>query len=197
LKSIIAYGGLVSDAAMVERGGPEVTIGMSSIKRRRLRQPVPCHPGTSVGDYVPFYFCRRSIMLYLIYCGNHPDLTYRKGQRPILHLEANLYEVVDWADEEDRQWAFSLSNAGARYTEFRASLTELDQINWPAVAATDFRAQDVKEGKQAEFLVHEFFPWDLVTRIGVHSANVRARVEAVLGAATHRPKVEVRPDWYY
>lgn len=197
LASIIADGGLVTDAAMVERGGPEVAIGMSSIKKRRLDLPVPCHPGTAVGDYVPFYFCPRSIMLYLIYRGNHPELSYREGQSPILHLEADLRDVVKWVDEEGMPWAFSLSNAGAGYTEFRARLTELDQINWPAVSATDFRAPDIKEGKQAEFLVHEFFPWNLVTRIGVHSANIGARVQAVLRSATHRPKVEVRPDWYY
>jgi hypothetical protein len=40
---------------------------MSSIKRRRIEQlAVSCHPGTRVGDYVPFYFCPRSIMLFVI-----------------------------------------------------------------------------------------------------------------------------------
>ena len=43
---------------------------MGEIKARRLAQPVRCNPGTLVGDYVPFYFCPRSVMLYLIYKAN-------------------------------------------------------------------------------------------------------------------------------
>ena len=97
LPSIIADGGLVSDAVLVARGGPHATIGMSSIKQRRLTLPVDCQPGTSVGEYVPFYFCPRSVMLYIIYRGNHPELSYRSGQGPELHLETDLNATVAWA----------------------------------------------------------------------------------------------------
>lgn len=92
LGGIIADGGLVSDREIIERGGPTQTIGMSDIKRRRVEEiAVYCHPGTKVGDYVPFYFCPRSVMLYVIHCANHPELIYRGGQEPIVHLEADLY----------------------------------------------------------------------------------------------------------
>ena len=47
--------------------------------------------------------------------------------------------------------------------------TDLHEVDWDAVHATDFRSTDVKEGKQAEFLVHESFPFDLVEQIGVLS----------------------------
>jgi len=195
--SIIADGGLVSDAAMIARGGPTAAIGMSGIKERRVRLPVECHQGDYVGDYVPFYFCPRSIMLYVIHCANHPELSYRGGQGSIVHLEADLHTVVAWANSSNRRWAFSRSNAGAVYAQFWANLADLDQINWGAVAATDFRRADVKESKQAEFLVHESFPWNLVTRVGVHSLSVRSEVEAFLKSATHHPGVEVILDWYY
>ena len=95
LADIVADGMLVSDAAMIARGGPVQAIGMSAIKRRRAEE------------------------------------------------EAN-----------DNRWAFSLSNAGAYYTELRSRPVELDQLDWNAIAARDFRAADMKEGKQAEFLVH-------------------------------------------
>src|SRR5258705_340414 len=112
-------GALLSDARMAKHGGPAATIGMAEIKSRRLELPVACHPGDRVGDYVPFYFCPRSIMLFVIHCANHESLTYRDGQAPIVHLEADLGEVVAWADSMGRRWAFSLSNAGATYSEFR------------------------------------------------------------------------------
>jgi hypothetical protein len=189
---------LVSDATMLERGGPNVTIGMSAIKKRRIEEIyVPCHPGTKVGDYVPFYFCPRSVMLFLIHCANHPDLSYRGGQGPIIHLEADMHEVVAWAEREDRKWAFSLSNAGARYVETRNRLDQLEDINWAAVSETDFRSPDVKEGKQAEFLVHGSFPWEFVRRIGVYSAAIKTQAEATLAVASHRPPVAILRHWYY
>ncbi|MEO6192046.1 MAG: DUF4433 domain-containing protein [Thermoanaerobaculia bacterium] len=197
LPSILADGGLWSDAAMIARGGPAASIGMSSIKQRRLGLPVRCHPGDHVGDYVPFYFCPRSIMLYLIHCANHPELAYRGGQEPVVHLEADLHETVAWADGEGRRWAFSLSNAGAVYTQFRNQLGQLGELDWAAVAATDFRDSQIKEGKQAEFLVRELFPWHLVRRIGVQSASIQNRAVRALSGSTYRPVVEVRRDWYY
>lgn len=196
LASIIADGGLWSDAVMVQRQGGTV-IGMGSIKQRRLQLPITCHPGTHVGEYVPFYFCSRSIMLYVIYCANHAELAYKGGQQPIVHLEADLNKVVAWAAANGQRWAISLSNAGAVYTQFRTGLDKLNEINWGAVAATDFRPADVKEGKQAEFLMQQSFPWHLVERIGVHSQPIVARVAAAMQGAAHRPVLEIKRDWYY
>jgi hypothetical protein len=197
LASIVAQGGLWSDATMIARGGPQAAIGMSSIKQRRLTLPVTCHPGDHVGDFVPFYFCPRSIMLYVIHRANSPELTYRGGQEPIVHLESDMHDVIAWAATVGRRWAFSLSNAGAYYTEFRASVQALVDVNWPAVQSTDFRDPTVKEGKQAEFLVRDSFPWPLVRRVGVYSRAVAARVATVLAGAAHAPTIELRTDWYY
>lgn len=197
LGSIVREGALMSDATMIARGGPAAAIGMSTIKTRRLSLPVDCHAGDSVGDYVPFYFCPRSIMLYVIHCANHPELSYRGGQGPIVHLEADLHDVAAWANGARRRWAFSLSNAGAVYAQFRARVAELDQIDWNAVAATDFRSSEIKEGKQAEFLVHGSFPWTLISRIGVLSAAVKAQAEASMAGTAHQPAVHIQRDWYY
>lgn len=196
LASICGDGCLWSDSVMVRRQGGTV-IGMGSIKQRRLALPVSCHPQTFVGEYVPFYFCPRSIMLFVIHCANHPELAYRGGQQPIIHLQADLSQVIQWAEANCRRWAFSLSNAGAVYTQFRSELAQLDEINWDAVAARDFRLADVKEAKQAEFLVQQSFPWHLVERIGVHSQGIAQRVYAAMNGAGHRPSVEIRREWYY
>lgn len=196
LASIYGDSCLWSDSVMVQRQSGTV-IGMGRIKQRRLALPVSCHPQTFVGEYVPFYFCPRSIMLFVIHCANHPELAYRGGQQPIIHLEADLNQVVQWAEANGRRWAFSLSNAGAVYTQFRSELAQLDEINWDAVAARDFRPADVKEAKQAEFLVQQSFPWHLVERIGVHSQGIAQRVYAAMNGAGHRPSVEIRREWYY
>ena len=197
LVSIIADGGLVSDAAMIARGGLQAGIGMSRIKQRRLTLPVHCHRGDHVGDYVPFYFCPRSIMLFVIHCANHPDLAYRDGQEPIVHLEVDVHDVLAWAGGAGRRWAFSFSNAGAAYTQFSSSPADLAQLDWTAIASTDFRSSAVKEAKQAELLVHGSFPWALVRHVGVCSPAVRTRAAALIAAAAHRPRVAVERNWYY
>jgi hypothetical protein len=95
------------------------------------------------------------------------------------------------------RWAFSLSNAGAYYTEFRKNLIQLGEIDWNAIAARDWSSAAVKEGKQAEFLVEREVPWTLVSQVGVMSAAVKARAEAAIAPSVHQPPVNLRHDWYY
>lgn len=198
LAGILQAGGIWSDGQRVERALGSTLIGMNSIKQRRLhRLRVDCHPGTMVGEYVPFYFCPRSIMLYILHMANHPDLTYHGGQRPILHFQADMMAAVRWAQTNARPWAFTDRNAGATYASFYWSMDDLDKIQWDAVNATDFRNPEIKEGKQAEFLLHEFFPWELVECVGVFDAAIRDQVKAVLAPLQHRPPVQIWRDWYY
>ena len=89
---------------------------MSEVVARRKRLPVSCHPATCVGDYVPFYFCPRSVMLYVISRRNHSSLTYRGGQAPIVHLETDLHAVVEWADGQDNRWGPSVFRTLPRVT---------------------------------------------------------------------------------
>lgn len=202
LESVLADRRLWCDAEMQRRSTAGTTIGMCSIKKRRLEEnELASHRGLMVGDCVPFYFCPRSIMLYLIYQGNHPELTYRGGQGPILHLEADLREAIAWAEEKEKRWAFTLSNAGSRYFEDRAELEKLNEINWAAVRAERWSGNGVdgslKEGKQAEFLVEQRFPWRLVERIGVRSEAIRQQVSNLLTGQVHRPRLETLREWYY
>ena len=197
LATILAHGELLSDAKMTASQGAAVTIGMTTIKDRRLALPVECNPGDKVGDYVPFYFCPRSIMLYVIHRANHPGLSYRGGQQPIIHLEADLHEVIEWAEGVGRRWAFSLSNAGSYYAQFYRAAESLDKINWNAVASNDFQSATISEGKQAEFLVHNSFPSQLFSRIGVRTLRIQAQVERIIASSAHETDVQVRPEWYY
>lgn len=112
LASIAAGGHSLSDAVMSAREDAGTTLGMSRIKQRRLSLHLASHPGLTVGECVPFYWCPRSVMLFLIHCANDPDLAYRGGQEPIVHLEADFLKTVEWAEDNGKRWAFTLSNAG-------------------------------------------------------------------------------------
>lgn len=197
LSPIIEAGGLLSDAEVMARGGPATAVGMTAIKEARLTREVTCHPGDYVGDYVPFFFCPRSMMLYILHKGNHPELSYDGGQEPIIHLEADLEATVAWAESEEARWAFTTGNARAGYARFLDDFAQLDEVDWDAVQSNDFYVPAVKEGKQAEFLVRRFFPWNLVERIGVCSQLVKRSVEEAITAAPDQPPVSVQPRWYF
>lgn len=195
LASIVADGGLLSDAVMAGRAGGTV-IGMGRIKARRLNElTLSCHPNLHVGQCVPFYFCSRSVMLYMIHRRNE-ELTYKGGQEPIVHLELDMRAMIEWAEANNRRWAFTLSNAGAYYFEDRSDLAHLGDINWDSVRARQW-AGAAKEGKQAEFLIEHSVPWHLVERIGVYSRPVVPRVADAMRGAAHRPVLEIKRDWYY
>ena len=195
LASIVGDGCLWCDAEAQRRASPGTTIDMSEIKQRRLTNRLSSHPDLCVGDCVPFYFCPRPVMLYLIHRANHPKLEYRGGQGPIVHLEADLRETVGWAERQGRRWAFTLSNAGSRYFQDRCDLAHLDEIDWEAVQARDWQGR--AEGKQAEFLIEHAFPWELVRRVGVRSAEACNAATEAVRAANHQPAVTIRRDWYY
>ena len=201
LASIIADGDLWCDAEMAGRTGTGTTIGMSSIKQARLTKKLHRHPDLHVGDCVPFYFCPRSVMLYMIYRSNDPKLEYRGGQGPIVHLEADLHRVVSWAETNKRRWTFTSCNATANYAENWSNLRRLNKLDWDAIQANSWAGPEVDrsvmEGKQAEFLIEGSFPWDMVSRIGVHSAGIHAKVLGEIQVARHQPPVEIKPDWYY
>lgn len=201
LPSIIADGFLWCDAEIIRRSPPGTTVGINHIKQRRLQLSLTSHPQLHVGDCVPFYFCPRSIMLYLIYQGNHPDLSYRGGQGPIIHLEADLKRSVVWAQQHQRAWAFTLSNAGAVYFEDRCDLSQLNEIDWQAVQSNRWGGRgvspSVKEGKQAEFLLEFSFPWELIDRIGVYSMATYHTTANPLVNSRHQPTIKIIRDWYY
>jgi hypothetical protein len=56
---------------------------------------------------------------------------------------------------------------------------------------------DIMRRKQAEFLVHQRFPWSLFHGIGVLDAAMATQVSAALADAPHKPRVTIEPNWYY
>jgi hypothetical protein len=198
LSSIVANMRLVSDANRIESGLTCSLVGMSTIKKRRLDEiQVSCHPETKVGQYVPFYFCPRSIMLYILHKANNPELTYQGGQKPIVHLEADLYTAISWAQAKGVRWAFSNGNAGAYITTFYKDVVDLIHLDWSAIGSRNFSDAKVKEGKQAEFLMFDVFPWTLVEKIGTIDSTMAIKVQTILASVGYQPTIVIEPSWYF
>ena len=195
LPSVLKDGFLYSDEIISTNASDGTIIGMSKIKQRRLEEcELSSHPELFVGQCVPFYFCPRSVMLYLIHKRN-PELEYQGGQSPIVHLVADLLETITWAEQNKKRWAFTTSNAGSYYFEDFNKLPQLDKISWDAVHERYW--SNCREEKQAEFLIEDCFPWELVEQIGIISSRYYRVVVKSLATASHRPKIKVREEWYY
>jgi len=189
LPGILKAGGLKSDCTMDEV--EHTPIGYSHIKERRMKViRIPCRGDRFVGEFVPFYYCPRSPMLYVVNKGS----TGRPAgcQKSILHLVSTVAIGVSLK----REWAISDGNAGAAYPSFYDSLAKgVAAIDWKAVRATDWR--EVTNQKQAEFLVADFFPWTGVQSIGCHDSSVAEQVRVLLTPHAYRPTVQAQPGWYY
>jgi hypothetical protein len=197
LASIIKDGHLLADIAVSKSAKDGTTIGMSRIKQRRLGTPIKSHPGLRVGECVPFYFCPRSIMLFMLHKGNSPDLNYSGGQEPIVHLVADFHKAIEYASKQKLRWAFTKSNAASSYFLDFCAKEQLEEINWLAMNQTDWRDASIKEAKQAEFLMEQNFSWNLIERIGVSSGGILTQVNAVLNRSEHMPQVGIEKSWYY
>lgn len=188
LASIVAAGGLWSDSERIAQNIGVQNIGNLRIKNRRLTRVVSVAAGGMLGDYVPFNFCPRSVMLYVVGQG-HDD--YGGGQKDILHLRSNTQTV------SGSSWAFTERHAELPYAEYFGSLGDLDKLHWPSINEHYWSDPDVRERKQAEFLIHRFCPWALIVEIGVRSQTTADKVLEALRSAAHLPQVSVRPSWYY
>lgn len=191
LRRILAEGGLQCDRSAQEL--KSVNIGHMHIKERRLNRAVPLGPRGTVGDYVPFYFAPRSPMLYAINRGGVEG--YTEGQQPVIYL----CSTAETVDEAGRRWVFTEGHADMGYTDFFDDLRDLEKVDWPLMRERYWHDTnddpDRKRRRQAEFLVHKFFPWELISYVGVYDRSVAERVSAIVDGKI--PEIGIQQGWYY
>lgn len=189
LASIIRQDCLWSDAKRIELSLVNQNIGYSHIKARRLQRPVNVAAGGMIGEYVPFNFCPRSVMLYVIHRG-HSD--FADGQERVLHLISD----TDTVRSNNQHCFFTDIHADLAYAEQIDDFSRISELDIQRIINEKYW-QDFKEEKQAEFLAYEFVQWQAIRRIGVRSQAIADEVHVLLQSARHKPVVEVRPEWYY
>jgi len=195
LPEIIINGGLYCDAEMVRRGLQVQCIAYSELKERRSRTSVPVSEGGTLADYVPFYFTNRSPMLFAIHTNSVKS--YCDGQGEIVYLVSSAEKI----DEKGLPFCFTDGHAVEAYTEFYSATKDLQQVDWEVIENWSWRNRDDdtdrKRRKQAEFLVHNFFPWELVDKIGVIDDRMKSKVTSIVSACSHKPLISTESGWYY
>lgn len=195
LSPILKSGRLLANSMLGQQQISYKNIAHKNIQDRRASTHVPCAAGGNLHDYVPFYFAPRSPMLYTIHKGNVKG--YTGGQSSIIHLvsEAKLVETNNLA------FAFTDGHAVMAYSTFYDNLQDLGEIDWKIMQDTWWSdtAQDGdrKRRRQAEFLIHQYCPWNLIKEIGVIDKKIESNVKNILQNFNDKTSIKVYSNWYY
>jgi len=191
LPGIINSGCVMSDARRRRGECNATSIGHEHIKDRRMRRPVLLAAGGVLGDYVPFNFCPRSVMLHSIWRGR--VASYGGGQDRVVHLVTTAQAAATLG----RPWAFTDRHAELVEAEYFDDLVHLPRLRWDIVNSNDWGGDQRRPFKQAEFLVHDHVSWTAIRWIGTMNEDTRAEVERIVTGGPDAPQVLVHREWYY
>jgi hypothetical protein len=197
LRGCLEQDGLCAPNHYPDDGLVYQTIHNEEVQNKRHVTAIPCGPGGTIHDYVPFYFGYLSPMMLNLKTGRVPG--YTEGQTPLIYLVTTAQAVR----HSGARFVFSNGHGLATFTYWFDDLEQLDQVDWSIVYERYWKDtledMDRQRRKQAEFLVHRFCAWSLIREIDVINQVMKQRVEEILAgypAKLHKP-VTVRPEWYY
>lgn len=196
LAAILRSGSLVAKNRLQAGEAEYTSIAYEHIQGRRFYKTVPGGPGGVLHDYVPFYFAPRSPMLGAIHKGYVTN--YTAGQRSILHLVTTAEAIA----AASLGYVFSDGHAVVNYSSFYDRLEDLaTAIDWNIMNTKYWRDTDEdndrKRRRQAEFLVHQEVPWQLIRGIGVMDQAIADQVNEILQQFGQTMTARLRPNWYY
>lgn len=193
LADILSAGALLADSSESWVTRPTVDISTPGTRESRRSTTVSGLGSPNVADFVPFFLVPNSTMWEDIR-SDSPD--------PRLSPEAHgvtaadfvlLVSTVKNAAEHTDDGAIVVTDGDAAHvlTRFAAS-TESSERMLRRLRADD-NAETIVE---AELLVKDRFPFELVTLVGVANDRARDEVRAILKSSDYSPKVSVYPPWF-
>lgn len=144
------------------------SIGNPDIIGTRDEEPVRIHGYGRIGEYVPFYFTPRSIMLFNIVTGHRAPLIPRVSKDKIVILRAKIEKLSTLG-----QFFFTDGQANASSTRHYNDLHYLNRIDWEIIQQSKFDAPENDRSRprryQAEFLVKNYIPIQALDSIIVYN----------------------------
>lgn len=172
-----------------------INIGHLKLISSRGERIVPLNPGGVLNDYVPFYFTKRSPMLYLIHRGNVPD--YTGTQEEIVYIVSSFEKI----QEDGLPFVFTDKHAKLQYANFYNTENELTKIDWSIINDTSWSntADDNtrQDKKQAELLIHNHVPVNCFIGIACQTESITNLVQNFVQDAGMSFPVATRLSWYY
>lgn len=147
-----------------------------------------------IGEYIPFYFGKQSIMLYNILTGvGVPKVEPDK----IIYLCCEIGDVTGKCE----RYFFTDGQANKAFTEHYADLKHLSDVDWDVVLGEDFtKSGDIDRPRryQAEFLVHQHIPVECIREIIVFDEAKKMEIEKLqLDNSCEIPVRAVKKGYYF
>ena len=183
-----------------ERANPNYKpIGDGEVISVRDHTPVPeeISLGGVLGDYIPFYFCPRSPMHYVIYKGYNS--VGKVSESNIVYLISDVDSIV----EAELPFIFTNGHAVSDLTLFFSS-DETDKfrtLDWEVICNNYWRDTeedpDRKRRKEAEFLIKRDVPVGCIIGLAVYNEEAKNRMEKLITSLGIDIRVAIRKNFYY
>jgi len=211
LAGVLSSGALLADASKDWEGRPAVDISSAETRESRRSILVSGQGSLSVAKYVPFFLSPDASVWDSIRArSDDPRLALDPhGSAPFdfVILVSTVRKALDaqaaakaGAAESAAESAAVAASAGVVAADGDAAgvLTRFGTTRADAEGVLRKLRADPESPAilEAEFLIEETFPFELVTLIGVANDKVRDLVKPILAASSHRPKVAVYPPWF-
>lgn len=190
-----------------------VNIGDTGLIERRATMTVPCDPKSVLTDYIPFYFCGKSLMLAsIIHADENRRRFFDKGlperlltfdprrirqysQKDLIFITCDVKTIV----ERCPVWCFTDGHPHHPQTQFYTSLEDMDKLRWSVIDKyPEVMTEDIRRCRQAEFLVRDYVPVDCIRSFYVRTDDVRKRIEKLVREKLADQKyVPVTTDYHY
>lgn len=178
-----------------------INIGDASLISTREKKEVEITNGSNatikkimLGDYIPFYFGVRMPMLYVIQHGG--NFTTQTQASDIIYIVCSLAKIIDLKIE----CYFSDGHAIDNFTTFydKSCIDQIDKIiDWQAIESKfwgGIENLDLKRRKQAEFLVKDDLPYDIIVKYLCYDEKAQKRL---LNFGIQEKMIEINQDAYY
>lgn len=150
--------------------------------------------GISLGAYIPFYFCIRSPMLYVIQKGF--NMVKPTPPEEIVYCITSINSIL----AQKLQYIFTDGHAVDSYSSqySNSDIEELDKIiDWAAVKDKYWKEEndlDKKRRKEAEFLILGDIPSSCILGFAVYNENAKSKL---INSGATDSKVLIKSDYYF
>lgn len=173
-----------------------IEIGNSSIIGVRNKTQVKINNFGMVGDYIPFYFTPKSIMLYNIITGYYSPLVPKRTRNEILVVRCEIQKLATLT-----KWFFTDGQANDMITNHFNNLKDLTKIDWYSIQNSNFSKDngdfDRPRRYQAEFLVYNEVPLSYFESLNVYDKNSQKLVSKILLQNNINLAINVKPEYFF
>ena len=149
-----------------------IAIGHQGLIQDRIQHEIPLPGAGMLGEYVPFYFAGHTPMLLKIKTGNGG--VQEVPQEDLCFVTCQIKSLFD----SQIECVFTDRNAKLFNANFYRSPEDLEKLNWVAIGARYWNNSPLQQDqKQAEFLVRESVPRQLISHIVVYNEEVGKSVK--------------------